>query len=90
MSVLNDWYRNGEYDLFEFLADVGITNTLTDNIEAQHGKEKAEDYYKLYGFDLDAIINAFEWRKTPEGYLYWLKISNDWQKQFEEAYKEEE
>lgn len=90
MSILNGWNRNDEYDLFEFLADRGDFNSFTDNIEAQFGKVKAEGYYKQNGFYLDAIINAFEWRNAPEGYLYWLKISNEWQKQFEIDYKEEE
>ena len=35
-------------------------------------------------FESDAILNAFKWRRTPEGYEFWKEINDIWEGFFDE------
>lgn len=44
-------------------------------IKAQNYRSVANQQY--YENDSDDLANAFNWQKTPEGFLYWARIHED-------------
>lgn len=50
---------------------------LPPEIRIKAEKYRAEANQEYYEIDSDNLADAFNWKKTCEGYLYWMNISND-------------
>lgn len=54
-------------------------------IKAQNYRSVANQQY--YENDSDDLVNAFNWDKTDEGFVYWMNISNDVSSEKPEQYQ---
>jgi hypothetical protein len=82
MSKLTKRQLKEEFN--KFLRENDCASKFYVNFYRPESKEWRNVYRLTYKFDYEAIINAFNWRRSTEGFQYWGKISDSWIAKYKE------
>lgn len=64
--------------LEKFLINRNLLETFKRNYNKQSTGMPFIMFIKIFGTDIYAIESAFTWADTPEKYIFWSKIEDEW------------
>ena len=63
---------------FDFLRKRGTLELYKRNFKEYRNLHTFNDVFPRNNLNLDFIMNAFSWYRTPEGHCYWKSLHNEW------------
>lgn len=74
--------KNDKPNIVQFLKDNGVYDMFFANLLNNKQGEDLNFYFFSHFSTVSAIMAAFTWTETPEGYRFWEVISDRWGNQF--------